>query len=476
MAKVKNPTTFSSHFGIDPEILSSLGVLDVTLAIDTKLFIDPMLLGQSQHKEFNSDAIQQYNLFFSTIIRLLSNSKMVGDVPWRNAERMLQFHEIKGTCLGYGGGSISGSGFGKKLTGKILNTASEIISIGIKDPDLFSAMALFESDIGPDRISDMTTNIISESLTSFNERILKELNLTGDIFESGVFLSHPYEPKATPIILLPKDILRDLPIASDWESVASSAKKNEDLRSQINSHVASLWTVKSKRQKGVLKLDALKSAESFGTLLKAIKNVKAAPYDLNNDPEGILNWSTTGKEFSKKFPLSLLNRKPKKLSDVYEIVKEIIQQFKHVVEHGGLNKELYNSNNKPRHESSAQRIFFAMAYSYCKANYIDPSPEIDTGNGKIDFKFSRGFNERVLVEIKLSTNSALLSGYTKQLEIYKASQETMKAVYLVLNVGQMGNKDQKLLDIKNKAITNKQPYSDIEFIDGTLKASASKRK
>ena len=52
----------------------------------------------------------------------------------------------------------------------------------------------------------------------------------------------------------------------------------------------------------------------------------------------------------------------------------------------------------------------------------------------------------------------------------------MKAVYLVLNVGQMGNKDQKLLDIKNKAITNKQPYSDIEFIDGTLKASASKRK
>ena len=117
-----------------------------------------------------------------------------------------------------------------------------------------------------------------------------------------------------------------------------------------------------------------------------------------------------------------------------------------------------------------------MAYSYCKANNIDPSPEIDTGNGKIDFKFSRGFNERVLVEIKLSTNSALLSGYTKQLEIYKASQETMKAVYLVLNVGQMGNKDQKLLDIKNKAITNKQPYSDIEFIDGTLKASASKRK
>ncbi len=473
MAKVSNPSTVSSQFGIDSKLLDSLGVLDVTIAIDTKLFIDPMLLKTSKHSEFNFDAVNQYNNFFTQLIKLLRNSKQRNDVAWRSAERMLSFHEIKGTCLGYGGGSINGSGFGKKLTTKILETASEIIAIGIEDPDLFPAMALFESDIGPDRLSDMTTNIITESLKKFNERILKELGVEKSNLINDIFLKNPLEKDLTPIILLPKDILRDLPIASDWDEVVFCARKNAELRQQLNSHVSSIWVTKSKRQKSALKADALKSSEAFKALLGAIKNIAPKPYDFENDPEGIINWNSKGKEFASFFPLTFLNKNPK---DLYKIVLEIITQFKHVVEHCGLNKELYQNNKKPRHESSSQRLFFAMAHSYCVSNNIDISPEIDTGNGKIDFKFSRGFKDRVLVEIKLSTNSSLLNGYTKQLEIYKTSQQTTRGIYLVIDVGRMGSKDQQLLDLKNNAISNKEPYSEIEFVDGTIKPSASKRK
>lgn len=117
-----------------------------------------------------------------------------------------------------------------------------------------------------------------------------------------------------------------------------------------------------------------------------------------------------------------------------------------------------------------------MAYAYCKANNIDVSPEIDTGNGKIDFKFSHGFGKRVLVEIKLSTNSGAASGYNTQLEIYKKSQETVHAIYLVIDVGKMGNKDTKLLKAKNDAVLRGDPVSDLDFVDGILKPSASKRK
>ncbi len=39
MAKAKNPTTLSGYFNLDREQLDSLGVLDPTLAIDSKLFI-----------------------------------------------------------------------------------------------------------------------------------------------------------------------------------------------------------------------------------------------------------------------------------------------------------------------------------------------------------------------------------------------------------------------------------------------------
>lgn len=109
------------------------------------------------------------------------------------------------------------------------------------------------------------------------------------------------------------------------------------------------------------------------------------------------------------------------------------------------------------------------------ANNIDISPEIDTGNGKIDFKFAVSFNERVLVEVKLSTNSNVVSGYTTQLEIYKASQQTMRAIYLLIDVGSMGKKDKRLIDIRNEAAKLGNPLSELEFVDGTIKASASKR-
>ena len=41
---------------------------------------------------------------------------------------------------------------------------------------------------------------------------------------------NPFEKADTPIILVPADILRDLPIATDWSDVADAASKNAALR------------------------------------------------------------------------------------------------------------------------------------------------------------------------------------------------------------------------------------------------------
>lgn len=479
MAKAKNPSTFSHAFKINKGELARLGVLDVTLAIDTRLFIDPLLLEHSCHKELNTNAYNKFQEHFETIIKLLSASRGYGDPAWKAAQKMLAFPEIPGTCLGYGAGSIRGSGFGHTLTTRIVNLAKQIVDIGVVDSDLFVAMALFEPDIGPDRISDMTTNIIFSALAKFNKRILKELKLTGKTFTvnriTGMFMPNPYEEKETPIVLLPVDILKDLPIANDWDGIASAAIENEQLRHELNIHVAEIWSRKSKRDKSKLKNDALQSKEAFSALLSAIKNVSAEPYDAESDPEGLVRWASKGYEYAKKHPLALIKTKAKTIDDVYDIVQEIITQFRHLIEHDGLNKELYRTNKKPRHESSAQRLFFAVAYSYCEANNVDISPEIDTGNGKIDFKFAIGFKERVLVEIKLSTNPKVVTGYTTQLEIYKASQQTMRAIYLVIDVGSMGKKDKRLIEIKNEASKQGDPLSDIEFVDGVLKSSASTR-
>lgn len=474
MAKARNPITFSREFGIDPKILSKLGVLDATLAIDTKLFIDPLLLKCSSHAEFITDGVEQYRTHFETIIRLLAASRSENDPAWKAAQKLLSFPEISGTGLGYGAGSIHGSGWGSELTDRVLRVAAQIVEIGVRDPDLFSALALFEAGIGPDRISDMATNIVIRALSAFNDRILDKLGLKGEEFAIGKFLVNPYEVKRSPVILLPTDILRDLPVALDWAGVADAARRNEELRGKINQHISSIW-LKTKRDKNRLKAQALSNKDAFETLLKAIKNTPARPYDIVSDPNGVIVWATKGEQYAHQFPINLKKHPTKNLDDVFVIVKEIVSQFRHLIENSGLNRELYQSNKVPRHESTAQRLFFAVAYSYCKANDIDVSPEIDTGNGKVDFKFSTGFNERVLVEIKLSTNSSTLSGYQAQLEIYKISEQTMRAIYLVINVGKMGLKETKLIRIRNDAIKRGEPLSELEFVDGTIKPTASKR-
>lgn len=479
MAKAKNPINVARQFGVSPKDLDRIGVVNTTIAIDTKLFIDPMLLAKSKHREMKVDATSQYQDHFKKIIGLLRASKVEGDVAWRGAKGLFKFPEVQGTCLGYGAGSIHGSGFGEKLTSRILKVAKEIVDVGVTDPDLFTALALFESDIGPDRISDMTTNIIFDALSSFNERVLIELNLKGNTFfirgKDRVFLKNPYEKNNVPVILVPKDVLRDLPTASDWDGVADAANKNEDLRNRINKDIGEIWAAKTKRDKEKLKTQVLKSKEAFGALLEAIKAANAKPYDVADDPDGVLVWAEKGLEFAAKNPIALKNKKTDTIEHVFDVVKEIVEQFRHLVEKCGLNKELYASMNNPRHESTAQRIFFAVAYAYCKANEIDLSPEIDTGNGKVDFKFSKGFSKRVLVEIKLSTNPKVKSGYTAQLEEYKAAQQTMRAIYLVIDVGSMGRKDKDLIKLKNDAAAKGAPLSDLEFVDGSIKEPASKR-
>jgi len=98
-------------------------------------------------------------------------------------------------------------------------------------------------------------------------------------------------------------------------------------------------------------------------------------------------------EVAKKYPLKLSVPKKHSVDSLYVVVVKIIDQFKHLIENRGLSKELWH-NGERRGEKSVQRILFAVADSYCKANNLDINPEVDTGSGLIDFKFSVGYDAR----------------------------------------------------------------------------------
>ncbi len=482
MAKIKNPVRFSEHFGLDAALLEAAGALDPTLNVDTGLFIDPMLLENSKHVEIREGARATYEAHFITIIKLLRGSKTQDDVAWRSAAKLLSFPEIKWTCLGYGANSVSGSGSGGDMTVKVIETAKQIVGLGIEDPDLFVAMALFEEGFGPDRISDMTANVILADLLKFNERILagvpvpvEQVTLklrNGKSFEARLPIN-PFVKGGSAILLVPVDILRDLPIAKDWSDVADAASKNEELRSRVNSAIAELWTARSLKDKDVLRQWAMTGKKEFEEFLDMVRSVNAAPYDVKGDPRGELFWRKVASNLAQAEPFTLKTPTQMDLDGVVMVVEQIIEQFRFLVEDRRLSEELYHDGSL-RPEKAAQRLFFAVAYSYCKANNLDITPEADTGNGPVDFKVASGFTGRVLVEIKLSTNSKLVRGYTRQLETYKTAEETLKGYYVILDVGQMGQKEKSLQVIKNDAAGRGETTSPIIRIDGSRKASASK--
>lgn len=482
MVKIRNPILFSEYYGIDAVELDILGILDPTLNVDTKLFIDPLLLKSSKHPEIAKSARATYEKHFGMVIKFLSKTKTMSDVAWKAAERLLSFPEVKWTCLGYGAQSVSGSGSGVYMTTQYIETARQIVELGIDDPDLFVAMALFEDGVGPDRISDMTTNVILKDLLNLNERILSEINVpTKEIkisLKNGRYYTaklaiNPYVGKHDPVILVPTDVLRHLPMATDWSEVADAASKNLELRNRVSRQIAQIWRVKSRQDKAAIRQWALSGKDSFETFLYMLRSANPEPYDLSSDPRGEVFWRKLAARLAYNEPLKIKPPLRMDLVGVEEIVEKIIDQYRFLIEDRRYSAELYH-NGIPRRENAAQKLFFAVAYAYCKANKLDITPEAETGNGPVDFKISSGFNGRVVVEIKLSKNPKLIAGYTKQLATYKKAEQTQSGYYVVVDVGGMGNKADKLLKIKNDAAAKGEHVSPIIFIDGSQKASASK--
>ena len=126
-----------------------------------------------------------------------------------------------------------------------------------------------------------------------------------------------------------------------------------------------------------------------------------------------------------------------------------------------------------RHERFAQLLFYGIADSYCEANNLDLTRECDGGRGPVDFKISTGYYSRVLVEIKYSTNTHLINGFTNQLPIYNKAERTQYSIYLIIKTSDSDNSLEKVRKLKNDAETKNQRVPEIIVIDGRLQKSAS---
>lgn len=474
MAKISNPLLFSKHFGIDEQELEKEGLIDPFLNVDTQLFIDPILLSKSGNAEIAENGYKHFREHFINYVRLIAISETEGDAAWKGAVRLLDLREPPQTGLGYGGSSRSGSSRPSKIRDAIMRTSKEIIVLGSKDPEMISLMGFFEKDVGPDTISDFTTRVIIESLGKITQEFCLKHNIP--IIKAGDFsnVSLPRYKEAS-VILVPKDIVRDLPIANDWSDIEAAALQNEQIRQRVNSFLGGIIRPTVAERKEALRYAALGSQKGFEHFLESVKE-GATSYDPSVDALGYYKLRKILKsdlsEFKQTKSFDIANNH----EALRDFVLETINQFKHHVENGNLWEELW-VGDKPKKERAAQLIYFAIADCFCKANDIDISPEANMGGGPVDFKFSHGYKARVLVEIKRSSGT-VKHGYEKQLEIYKDASRTNYGIFVVVDYGDNGliNKLRQIRSIQQQRKEKGELASEIIVIDATKKVSASKRK
>ncbi|XIA62883.1 hypothetical protein ACFIOY_26335 [Bradyrhizobium sp. TZ2] len=238
MARVQNPTLFSAYFGVSSRALAAAGLIDPFLDVDVPLFIDPVLLEKSGNKTINTTAIDRFRKHFEILVRMLNISKAEDDAAWKAARRQLDLSEPPENGLGYGGSGRSGNSRPEDIREAILRTSKEIITLGASDPEMISLMGFFEEDVGPDTISDMTTTVIIEDLAAITEAFCQANGVPLFSFDicAGHKLPKFVDPKgrAAPIVLVPADIVRELPIANDWSDIERAAMENARIRDRVN--------------------------------------------------------------------------------------------------------------------------------------------------------------------------------------------------------------------------------------------------
>jgi hypothetical protein len=465
--------SLSMYCGIDPRALEARDVFDPVLDIDTRLFLDPHLLKHSQVPEF-AEAYEHLKAHFANIARLLLASDAEGDLFWKRAERLMIWPEVKGLCIGFSKESTDGSGIGPELRTQLLRTSKQIISKGIQDLEIFELVGMFQDRFGPDRISDMTANVARRELGDFTNRIFEEIRAECAVDFPRGDDGLPFNPiNGAPLLLVPRSLLRDIPVALDWSYRDLVAEQNEELRETVNRIAGESWKqVVQAFTKGELKDFALNHPDLINDAVEIYRAKSAQTYDFNEDRSGEASWLPAAQVAVRENPLRLELSANPTTDQVFELIRTICIKFKSLIEDNGLSRLLYDSDGRPKHETASQLLFYGIAESYCHANGLMIARESDGGRGPVDFKFGTNMQNSVLVEIKKSTNtSGLRNGIESQLPIYMNAEGSKRAIYLIIDVGYTKAAITNLNAI-NAAING--TAISIIHISGSLQPSASR--
>lgn len=469
---------FTDHFGIIRNIGDDW--FDTIFGVDTRLFIDPFLIFQDAEPQW-AQAHQRIVDHFGKAFRLLAKGGCTpGTAHFKAALRLLQFPEPEETCLGYTALGTRGAGSGRGFAGRIASAMCDAIGRGVTQLDHFEQLDILEEGIGPDRISDITTTILKPELIAYTQAIAaaRGVPLTTHSIRAGRFdpvrqgfvtadIDLPTNPvTGGPLLLVPERFLRDLPAinATDWWD----AMRSTELRDELNVDV--LARVK---KKDIVRI-AKRHPDKVDAWVKAREAQRIEAYDLARDPAGLYQWSTATRRYARTHPLPL--RAATDHAGFVAVIDAIIVKFTHFIEQQGGWRLLWDGvDEKP--EEAIQLLFFGIAKAYCDANNINLDREVELGRGPVDLKFSTGYSDQALIEVKKLESGKFWNGLRTQLPSYLSSNGNRDGWLLAVRFRSTGVAEKRAQTLASEvAATAAALDLDLRYgiVDAQPKLSASK--
>jgi hypothetical protein len=154
-------STISSYFGLQKG-QAQLDFVDVPLASDTRLFVDPFALAVSENP-WCRDAHTTLSSFFESVVCAIREGNDSAAL-----EKLLHLREPNETHLGYSRGRPAGAGLGDIQAADLLAAlkASSAVKSGFVKH--LEESELMIPGIGRDKISDLTTNVIRAHLVDYS--------------------------------------------------------------------------------------------------------------------------------------------------------------------------------------------------------------------------------------------------------------------------------------------------------------------
>jgi hypothetical protein len=285
----------------------------------------------------------------------------------------------------------------------------------------------------------MIGTILREPLIGYTQRIARELDVP---LSPNLGIPAPGLPTylnergaSRYVVLLPQEILSDLPIVLSREDIATVAAANEEIRAYLNQRIGRAWMRERTLNKSAIRAALVRSREFADEVLARYERTPVARYNFAQDPRDALRWLRAAKFAASEEQIEFSVESIRTPEDAIIAVRDLLSHFRYLVEQTRVRRCLYNDNGTPRGEKGVQDIFHAVAASHSLFRGLDVNAEVLTGHGTVDYKFSIGRVVTIVVEIKLARSDALLDGLEVQLPAYARAEQADHAFYLVVDNG-----------------------------------------